>query len=340
MPLTLGIGISGTLFVRLLGVTVGTLTDTNEAANEIASNAAAGTAVSGITWSHDLGAPAVYSLTDDAGGRVTIDSITGQVQRTATGTLSTSHNVTVRAETIAGRYADATITITVLSAVAPRITSNGGGATADITITEGETAITTVVADGAPMEYSISGGADSSFFTIGAATGELAFASAPDYSDPQDAGADNGYVVEVTASDGVRSDTQTITATVTEALGAEQWAHPNFDATSGFQVVQSNWTVAGGTATSDGGSGNIGMYNETAPPDVKVGRTYRATVTIDSISTGSVRYGWDGFNSDYGTATTAGTHTIDFVCAFDDYLYLRANASDCVISYHSVKEVL
>ena len=79
------------------------------------------------------------------------------------------------------------------------ITSNGGGATAAVSVAENTTAVTTVTATdtdaGATLTYSIIGGADAAKFTINATTGVLAFVSAPNFEAPTDAGANNVYDV-------------------------------------------------------------------------------------------------------------------------------------------------
>lgn len=108
-------------------------------------------------------------------------------------------------------------------AAAPVITSNGGGATAAVSVAENTTAVTTVTAtdsNGDAVTYSISGGADAARFTIGASTGVLAFVGAPDFESPSDADANNTYVVVVRASDGTLFSEQTITVTVTDVAEA------------------------------------------------------------------------------------------------------------------------
>ena len=69
--------------------------------------------------------------------------------------------------------------------------------------------------------YDITGGADQSFFLVIASSGHLEFKTAPNYEDPRDQGANNTYVVEVTATSGTgtreKTATQTITVTVTVA---------------------------------------------------------------------------------------------------------------------------
>ena len=68
------------------------------------------------------------------------------------------------------------VTVTAVNDNDPVITSNGGGATAAISVAENTTAVTTVTATDADLPaqtltYSISGGADAAKFTINSATG-------------------------------------------------------------------------------------------------------------------------------------------------------------------------
>ena len=106
---------------------------------------------------------------------------------------------------------------------APTITSNGGGATAAISLAENTTAVTTVTATdpdiGQTLSYSIIGGADASKFTIGSTTGALSFITAPNFETPTDAGGNNVYDVIVQVSDGHGGiDTQAIAVTVTDVF--------------------------------------------------------------------------------------------------------------------------
>ncbi|WLI11224.1 MULTISPECIES: VCBS domain-containing protein [Pseudomonas] len=106
----------------------------------------------------------------------------------------------------------------------PVITSNGGGATASVSVAENTTAVTTVMAIDADLpaqtlSYSIlnTAGTDFSKFSI-SSSGVLTFNSAPNYENAQDVGGadgDNAYVVDVLVSDGNGgTDTQTITVNV------------------------------------------------------------------------------------------------------------------------------
>ena len=112
------------------------------------------------------------------------------------------------------------IAITVMDVnEAPVITSNGGGATASVSINENTTAVTTVVGsdpDAATLlTYTIVGGVDAAKFSIDPSTGVLSFISAPNFEAPTDFGANNVYDVIVQTSDGVLTATQSIAVTVT-----------------------------------------------------------------------------------------------------------------------------
>lgn len=105
----------------------------------------------------------------------------------------------------------------------PTITSNGGGATASISLLTGTPVVTTVTAtdvDLPPetMIYSIVGGADQSKFTIDSQTGVLRFVTPPRWTFPDDAGANNVYDVIVQVSDGYGTDTQAIAITIGNVL--------------------------------------------------------------------------------------------------------------------------
>jgi Ca2+-binding RTX toxin-like protein len=101
---------------------------------------------------------------------------------------------------------------------APAITSNGAGDAATLSLAENGTAVTTVTATdpdaGTTLSFAIVGGADQARFQINAATGALSFIAAPNFEAPTDADRNNSYIVQVRASDGSLTDTQTITINV------------------------------------------------------------------------------------------------------------------------------
>jgi VCBS repeat-containing protein len=113
---------------------------------------------------------------------------------------------------------DLAVTITDVNEFPPDITSDGGGATAKISIFENTTAVTTVIATdkdtGDVVTYAITGGADGALFSINKMSGVLMFIAAPNFESPQDAGKNNVYDVNVTASDTKNTDTQAIEVTI------------------------------------------------------------------------------------------------------------------------------
>jgi glucose/arabinose dehydrogenase len=87
------------------------------------------------------------------------------------------------------------------------VAENSGGSIYQATATDPE---------GAPVTFSISGGADAARFIIGS-TGQLNFAAPPNFDLPADSDGNNVYVVELTASDGVGRGTLTLSVTVTNS---------------------------------------------------------------------------------------------------------------------------
>lgn len=131
---------------------------------------------------------------------------------------------------------------------APVITSDGGGASATVSINEGETAVTTVQASDADddaVTYAITGGADRDLFEIDPATGELGFVTAPDYESPTDSNGNNLYEVQVQASDGNGGvDTQFISVTVNDVAGDEPNSAPEITSDGGG--ISASLTMAEG----------------------------------------------------------------------------------------------
>ena len=96
---------------------VGAVTDSNASGNSVSESAANGTAVgvTALATDADSTDTVTYALTDDAGGRFTIDAITGVVT-VADGSLldyetATSHNVTVQATSSDGSTSSETFAI-------------------------------------------------------------------------------------------------------------------------------------------------------------------------------------------------------------------------------------
>ena len=100
---------------------------------------------------------------------------------------------------------------------APAIVSDGGQASAAVTMDENGLLATTMVAvdpAGLPVTFRIAGGADAAQFTIDAATGALSFIVAPDFEVPTDQGGNHVYDVIVAASNGTNGDHQALSITI------------------------------------------------------------------------------------------------------------------------------
>jgi len=199
---------------------------------------------------------------------------------------------------------------TGLANTAPTITSNGGGATATIAVAENATAVTTVTATDPnvppqTLTYSIAG-TDAGNFSIVPATGVLTFSPAPDFETPTDADINNSYIVIVQVSDGVGTDTQTLTVNVTDvnetpadiALSASS-INENVAANSTMGTLSSTdpdagntftYTLVAGTGDTDNASFNISGSSLliTSGPDFETKNSY--SVRIRTTDQGGLSY--------------------------------------------------
>ncbi|MDQ3290955.1 MAG: discoidin domain-containing protein, partial [Bacteroidota bacterium] len=152
---------------------------------------------------------------------------------------------------------------------APNISSNGGLATANISIPENTTNITTLTAtDESPstLVYSIAGGADAGKFTINPTTKVLSFNSAPNFEAPGSAATSNAYTVIVRVTDnGGLTDDQTVTVTVTNVNEAPVASNITTSPQVGNTALQK--AIANLVATDpDGGADAIGSFRITSLP--------------------------------------------------------------------------
>jgi Ca2+-binding RTX toxin-like protein len=207
------------------------------------------------------------------------------------------HAISVRASYTDGQGFAETVTSAQTAPVgavnsAPQITSNGGGASAAVSLVENSTSVTTVVAAdanaGTTLTYSIAGGADAGRFTINAATGALSFLAAPDFEAPADADGDNVYDVVVRASDGSLADTQAIAVAIGNVAGTTQTGtgaantltgtdeEDHLDGLAGADTLNGgggNDTLVGGVGTDNlnGGAGNDVLTGGTGSDTVSGG---------------------------------------------------------------------
>ncbi len=140
---------------------------------------------------------------------------------------------------------------------APVITSGGGGDTFSTNAPENSTYVATITATDVDvpvqtLSYSITGGADSSKFTINSSTGVLSFITPPSYENPQGS-LSGGYAYEVivAASDGSLSDTQTINVIVWNVNDPPVITSNGGGSTAAINVAENSTAVTTVTATDE-----------------------------------------------------------------------------------------
>lgn len=259
--------------IGVADVAPSTPVDSDAATNLVAEDAANGTIVGITAFSFDPNGPtAVYSLTDDAGGRFAIDSSTGVVT-VANGTLldaetAALQHITVKADYGAAGVAthDFTIGIGDVNDNAPIFTSGTTASEAENTPTSHVIyqAVATdadVTAANNTIAYSLTG-ADAGLFSIGSSTGAVTFNSSPDFENPADANGDNAYQITVHAQDGAHDITRDVTITVTNIDGHTITGTSGGDTINGTHgpngigVSDGNQFATSEADTINGGAGN------------------------------------------------------------------------------------
>ncbi|MEQ1622581.1 MAG: peroxidase family protein [Methylococcales bacterium] len=145
-----------------------------------------------------------YKITDNNLARLDVNGVL----------INDGSDVVVGVETLQFANGVINVAVGVPANPAPVITSNGGGATAAISVPENNPTATTVTAtDAGPLSYSIDGGADAAKFAIDT-NGVLSFVTVPNFEAPNDAGANHVYEVTVKVSDGNSHDIQALTVSV------------------------------------------------------------------------------------------------------------------------------
>ena len=164
------------------------------------------------------------------------------------------------------------ITVTNVNDNAPVISSP-----ATVSVAENQTAAYTTQAtdaDGDTLSYSLSGGADAALFTINETTGEVSFATPPDFETPGDTGGDNVYDIIITVTDGANETEQAVAITVTDENDPPVFTSP---ATAAVAENQTDAYTAQAT-DADGDS-----------PSYRLSGTDAALFTIDA-TTGEVSF--------------------------------------------------
>ena len=186
-----------------------------------------GLAVGQVVAVDEDGDPVAYAISGGADAALfTVDSVTGALRFVAAPNYEAPADADgdnlyrVQVAASSGAFSDTQdFAVQIMNVNEPvAITSNGGGASASISVAENSQSVTAVVAvdpEGSPVHYTIVSGNDSSRFAINSQTGLLSFVSAPDHESPADVNGDNVYGVTVRATSGAHSDVQTLSVTVT-----------------------------------------------------------------------------------------------------------------------------
>ena len=115
-------------------------------------------------------------------------------------------------------------------------------------------------------------------------------------------------------------------------LGANIAINGGFDTDTSWTKA-ANWSIAGGVATSNGGTG----FLQANTPPLIAGKSYEVTVTIKRYVSGTIYYPYSGYGAVPAPAS-AGTYTINHIAGTAD-LYLYSDAFNGDIDDVIVKEI-
>ena len=219
------------------------LSSTNIAENAGANVAVGTLSTNGGASSYTYALVAGTGATDNSSFNISSTAL--QLVASADYETKTTYAVRLKVDGVA---VEKQFTITVTDVNDPPVFTSGTA----VSVAEGMTEVTTVTATdadvGQTVTFTLSGGADASKFSLTSA-GALTFTNAPDYEMPTDAGMDNNYEVEITATDGQTSPmtaTQTITVTVTDMANEHA---PVFTSGTAVSVAEGMTEVTTVTAT-------------------------------------------------------------------------------------------
>ena len=205
-----------------------TVNNTNDAPVITSLNAASfaenatGTVYTAAATDQDAGTTLTYSITGADAALFNINATTGAVSFKSSPNYEAPtdaggnnvYDVTVGASDGVNITTQAvTISVTNVNE-APTVTSAATASFAENATGTVYTAAATDPDAGTTLTYSISG-ADASLFDINGTTGTVTFKSSPNYEAPTDAGGNNVYDVNVTASDGTNAATEAVAINIT-----------------------------------------------------------------------------------------------------------------------------
>ena len=215
---------------------------------------------------------------------------------------ATAYDVYAIAEDVAGNLISAVSKIdlaTTADATNPVFTS---ATTANFAENGTGTAYTVVATDANTITYSLGTVKDEALFNIVGATGVVTFKNTPNFEDPKDGDANNTYVINIIASDGVNAANQDVTITVTNVN-----EDPSITSTA-VTAVKDNETYSYPVFTSDPDKNNVTVAATTKPGWLTLSAVNGGVSTFAGIGT---RGGVDGpgtsasFNKPYDVAVDA-----------------------------------
>jgi VCBS repeat-containing protein len=269
------------------GVNNGTV-GTNPTGNVLTNDTGTGNTVIGVAVglvsnpSGGVGTPltgAYGSINIASNGQFTytVNNALSAVQALRNTSTTVSDVFSYTARNSSNATASSQITVVIQGANdTPTIISDGGDSQTNVTTYESTTYVTTVVAAdvdaNSSITYTITGGADAIKFAI-TNTGVLSFITAPDFEAPTDVGANNIYNLNVQASDGTLTTTQSIAVLVLNALesvGTDTYGGIYIDDGSDGFTTTGTWTQTGNGWQSDvrtapAASGSTATWTFTVP---------------------------------------------------------------------------
>ena len=223
-----------------------------------------------------------------------------------------------------------TVTVTDVNDNDPMITSPATASVAENTI-DVVTVTATDEDTGTTLTYSITGGTDSTRFSIDQSTGDLTFKTAPDF-EAGSADGDDDYEVIVTVSDGTNMDMQTITVTVTD----ENDNTPIITSPATASIAENTTTVLTVMA-DDADAGTILNYSISGGAD-------RALFSIDQ-STGDLTF---KMAPDFESASADGDDDYEVIVTVSDgtntdmqmiTVTITNDPSDDILGFSEAEEV-
>ena len=220
------------------------------------------------TTDPDTATTITYTLAGPDAGKFTINPVTGAVffiapdpdfESPADVGPNNVYNIDIVATDEGGLSDTQTVAIDVtnVNETIPDLGSGlAGGVNENFPVSGIVYTVTGVTPEIGAIVYSISGGADGALFDIDSSTGAISFIAEPDFENPADSDTNNVYDIEVTATAGPMTDTETVTITVNDVNEAPVITSPDT------------------STVTENSYGDVVYYAAAADPDTETTITY------------------------------------------------------------------